>query len=302
MIPDVERHKIQSRAQWLSMRKLDVTASDIAAVCGVSPYSSALQVWADKTGQLVTEENNAMRRGRWLENGVIAAVKEEHPDWMIVQPGHYLRSPSLRIGATPDAVVTVGPARAILQCKVVSRPVFEEQWQGGPPLYYLLQTLTEMNLEGTATGYLAALVIDTFTADLEIFPVGQNAPAWMRICDAVAAFWKIVDAGGKPAANYGVDGEAIAKLYRAVKDSPPVDMTNDNRLAELCFEFNHRGSLMRALDGERDALKAEIVEKLGGASKAKAQGFKIANTPILAEVKAHTREYDRLTVTKDKVV
>ena len=54
--------------QWLAARRKGVGGSDSAAVCGLSRYSSPLEVWLQKTGRKpATPDNEAMQWGRLLE-------------------------------------------------------------------------------------------------------------------------------------------------------------------------------------------------------------------------------------------
>lgn len=303
-IDDIQRIPVTGRAQWLGLRKRDVTASDIGAVCGIHPIASALSVWAEKTGRITVEENNVMRRGRWLESGVIDAVAETHPDWVITRPRCYVRSPSLRMGATPDAWVATGKGSAHqifnMQCKVVSRTVFERDWAEGPPLYYQLQAMQEAVLSGMTQTKLAALVISEFTADLEVVDVPLNAAAWGRCVETVARFWQLVDAGGQPAPDYGKDADVIGALFRSMPGGEPRDLTGDNRMTQVCAEYCRLGAEIKALEAQREPYKGEILDKLGGSPKATVSGFKVSNTHIHAEVKAHVRDYDRLTVSAVK--
>lgn len=302
IINDVEAHRIESREQWLRLRKQDITASDIGAIVGVHPYSSPLQVWADKMDLTTVEENNAMRRGRWLEDGVLSALREEYPTWKISKPGAYLRSPSLRIGATPDAFAITPEGHRIIQCKVVAKTIFERDWVDGPPLYYQLQTLTEAKLSDMPLASLAALVVSEFGADLELFDVPINEAAFDRCARSVREFWEMIAVGKKPAADYTKDGEAISKIYRANRgEADPVDLSHDNRMLELVAKYQRDGSAIKGLEEERKATKAEMVEKLGGARKAIVGTWKVSNTPV--DVKAHevrASSYDRLTVTAPK--
>src|SRR5579885_1406893 len=170
----VERIPITSRDEWLAMRRNDVTASDVAAVCGVDPQRTALQVYAEKIGIFAGRPDEAiMRRGRWLEPAVIEALADLRPEWETRRARVYLRDDTIRIGASPD-VVAIDPERdgvGNVQCKVVARPVFLRDWchdgnGDGPvavPLAYQLQTLTEAMLMGATWAVVAALVIDTYS-------------------------------------------------------------------------------------------------------------------------------------------
>jgi predicted phage-related endonuclease len=44
--------------EWLGLRREDVTASQAAALLGAHPYTTAYQMWADKTGRSSEKEMN----------------------------------------------------------------------------------------------------------------------------------------------------------------------------------------------------------------------------------------------------
>ena len=179
----VERIPIESRDAWLELRRQDVTASDVAAVCGVDPRKTPLQVYAEKLGLIPQQiDNQIMRRGRWLEAAFIEALADKQSQWETRRAKIYLRDPAIRIGATPD-IVAIDPERegiGIIQCKVVSRPVFRSQWldEGeGPitaPLSYQLQTLTESMLANVDWAVIAALIV----SGSRISPTRMTSGSW----------------------------------------------------------------------------------------------------------------------------
>ena len=58
-----------SREKWLCYRKNGIGGSDAAAVCGMNPYSSPLQVYYDKTSKEIPGGyKESMRQGRDLED------------------------------------------------------------------------------------------------------------------------------------------------------------------------------------------------------------------------------------------
>lgn len=305
LVPDAVTIPVSDRSSWLEMRRHDVTASDIAAVCGVHPARSALQVYLEKTQPLQADnENKIMRRGRWLEPAVIAAVRDR--GYTVEVPNLYLRSPSLRIGATPDGyIIDDNGARKVLQCKVVSRSVFEG-WGGEVPLYYQLQVLTEAALSGASPepeGVLAALVISEFTAELEMFHIPWSPDAWERVKRDVGNWWADVLAGRKPRADYDKDGDAIKRMHepdgRTVKER--VDLTADNRLGELCEFYVKLGASIKIQEAERGAIQAEIIDKLAGIGKAKCGAFNLSYVPIEVPAKVvEAYSFNRLTVSQPK--
>ena len=70
--------KNMSREDWLSLRRTGIGGSDAGAICGLNPYSSPLDVYFNKTGEAPeTEDNEAMRQGRDLEEYVARRFTEE---------------------------------------------------------------------------------------------------------------------------------------------------------------------------------------------------------------------------------
>lgn len=278
----IERFTFSTREEWLALRSHDLTASSVGAVLGLDPYVTALRVYGEKTGALLPDgENQLMRRGRWMEAAVIAALREERPDLDIRHDLNlYLRDPAVRLGATPDAVAATdaAPEKLInVQCKTISRPVFEKHWADDAiPPAYLFQCLTEGYLLNADHSLLAALVIDTFSATLELREIPRHAAAEARIRVIAADFWRNVAAGQMPAPDYGRDAETIADLYPVAAKAEPIDLSADNLLPAILSERAQRKTRM-----EKDAkrvieIDTEIKAKLGDHAAAIVPGWKIS--------------------------
>jgi predicted phage-related endonuclease len=296
----IERYKVHSRDEWLALRSVDLTASDVGAAVGLDPYKSPLALYAEKTGLLLPQaDNNAMRRGRWLEAAVLSAIREEHPDWEVRPAGIYLRDAELRLGATPDAIAqTDEPGLTNIQCKVVNRPGYERDWVNGPPLNYQLQTLTEGMLLDAHRSLVAALVIDTYTAELYLHPVPRHEAAEARVKEIATAFWSRVAAGTPPPADYQRDAETIAALHPRSEPETVVDLTGDNHIRELLHD---RAILKDGISGSEkmvEAIDTEIKAKIGDAERATLPGWKLSwktEDRAAYTVKASTRRVLRVT-------
>ena len=270
----VQSFPITDRETWLKWRQADVTASDVAAVFGLHPWKTPLQLWADKTGvDSGTAETAAMRRGRWLEDAVIAACRDQHPDWHIEKPGVYLRAPDYRIGATPDAV----SGDVVIQCKTVADRTFKSSWQDGPPIHYQLQAMTEAMLMRASGAILAVLVISPYGADYHEYNVPRHAEAETRILSGVPEFWRKIERGETPKADYAADADILAKIHAPDADMPPVDLSTDNYMPGLLADYEAARAAASEADERLRGLKAEIVEKLAGATVATLPGWQITN-------------------------
>mgnify|MGYP001259607715 CR=1 FL=1 len=70
--------KDMPREEWLQWRKKGIGGSDVAAICGMSRFSSPLEVYLDKIGELPEkEETPRMKAGRKLEPLIAEWFSEE---------------------------------------------------------------------------------------------------------------------------------------------------------------------------------------------------------------------------------
>jgi predicted phage-related endonuclease len=277
----IERRPITSRAEWLLWRLQDVTASDIGALFGVHPYrKSALSVWADKMGLTErTADSAVLQRGRWGEAAVIEMLADERPTWTVRRSKVYLRDPTIRLGATPDAEA-IDPqrdGRGVVQCKIVAESVFERDWtNGAPPLGFQLQTLTEMMLEGAAWGAIAALIMTPYEWPPVIFELGRHEAAEGRIRAAVSTFWANFEAGLAPALDPENDAETVKAMYPKAEVKAPLDLSGDNALPG---QLETRARLARLVKGaEKDiaAIETSLKSRLGPHERATAPGWRIS--------------------------
>lgn len=274
----IEKHPVSDRAEWLKRRALDLTASDIGAAAGVDKFKTRLGLYAEKTGAILPAgDNPAMRRGRWLESAVLAAIREEHPDWEVRPVGLYYRDPDLRLGGTPDFVaITDEPGITNIQAKVVSRPTFEREWTAGPPLSYQLQTTCEAMLMDAQRSIVAALVIDTYNADLVLFPLPRHATAERAIRQVAQDFWDAVREGRAPPADYGQDREVIEALHPTSVAEPVLDLTGDNELAVLLPELVALKAGIKTDSKRVGEIETAIRAKLGDAERATLPGWSVS--------------------------
>lgn len=173
-------------------------------------------MWAEKTGLLVPDVDTAVtERGRRLEPVVADMVREAKPEWRIWKNEHYLREKSSRFGATPDYWYEPTPGvLGVLQIKTTSPQQFQDGWlEGSPPLWIVLQTLSEMMLGAAQVGAVAVLVFDQWTFDLHIFEVQRHATAEAKIIQAIEAFWNETDRGNQPPFIPGRDSALIKSLF-----------------------------------------------------------------------------------------
>jgi predicted phage-related endonuclease len=280
---EIERRAITSREEWLQWRLADVTASDVSALFNCHPHrKSALSVWAEKSGLIsgALADDSVLRRGRWGEAAVLEMLRDERPTWQIVRPYIYLRDPSIRLGATPDAeaVDSERDGRGVVQCKIVAESVFEREWtNGAPPLGFQLQTLTEMMLAGASWGAIAALVMAPYEWPPVIFELERHEAAESRIRAAVSQFWHNFALGLAPVLDSEKDAETIKAMYpRAEVKDPPLDLSGDNELPGQLMRRMRLQRLAKKAEQQVEAIETVIKSKMGANERAITPGWRIA--------------------------
>jgi len=151
---------------WHKLRRDGVTASEIAAVLGISPWDSPFSLYWQKVNGWATDDNDLMSTGRRVEPVVADWWAETvGGDVMYARPAglyaHPERSWQL---ATPDRLVWqfirpgVGRLISVLECK------WTGSWDGWGdagtddiPVYYRAQVLWQIDVLGVNEGHLAVL-------------------------------------------------------------------------------------------------------------------------------------------------
>jgi putative phage-type endonuclease len=168
-----------ARDEWLSKRRSGIGGSDIAAILGLSPWKTAVDVWFVKTGQ-TTEDDicnaEAVRWGMLLEDVVAHEYYERtersvqrvnrilrHPEheWAIGNIDRAIVSPGSRVRVAEDGGTLLG-ADGILEVKTASMFKASEWGRDGDedavPVHYQAQVMWYMAITGQPWCDVAALI------------------------------------------------------------------------------------------------------------------------------------------------
>ena len=217
-----------SKEAWLSDRENWIGASESAAILGVSPWQSALSVYARKLGLEEVEETEAMEWGTRLE-GVIANAFADKTGRTVeyntsyqthVHPEHEFIRATLD-GTTYAADGTHVPTplgHGVLEVKTANAYSLDE-WESEIPLYYQIQVQHQLLVTGRQWGSVAALI-------------GGQAFRWGDIerhdqfidtvlLPALKEFWRRVEEQDPPPAD---DSTSSAKALHLLHNAGDVDL------------------------------------------------------------------------------
>ncbi len=238
--------------------------------------------------------------GRMVEEAIANGVKEKK-GWIVEMPGGYYTCDDMPgMGCTPDRVISGHPhkpGRGLMQIKNVDWLEFkkwEENPEGGkiPPMAKQLQLQHELACAGFEWGVLAVLVGGN---DLKLYEYDAHAGAIAKIKSTITKFWEAVQSGDEPVAEAS-DYEVLKELYPN-DENKTIDLSMDNELPSLCATALEAAERRKAAEKEEKAAKAQVLQKMGDASRATCSGFVIKKTTVRKkEYIVKASEYNQLTI------
>lgn len=194
--------KNNSREEWLEQRKRFITASDVAALLGKSPYKSREELELEKSG--VTEGfagNEHTDLALALEPWVIEQANKRF-GWDIKGNSDlYVDEVYSRLAATPDGLLELNGTKFVVQVKVTRSYAQEDCKQynkfgkpskqaflHGPPEHYEIQVNAEMACTGADKGIL--LVLHLTPLKLRTYPIERNETIIKTMRIATEMFWR----------------------------------------------------------------------------------------------------------------
>jgi len=174
-----------SEAEWLDARRRGITASEIAVVMGLSPYSSPYALYHQKLGVLpAQDDNDAMALGRYLEAYVADRFEDRYPAFNVTGDGRRLFAHPERPWqlATPDRTIYDDASEtwcdpiAVLECKTdASYDGWGDDGTDRIPVHYRCQVLWQMDVLGVQTGFVACLFLHS--RKLRVYEVTMDGDA-----------------------------------------------------------------------------------------------------------------------------
>jgi len=179
---------MKNKQEWLRERKNYLGGTDLAAICGLNPYKTALDVYLDKTSNDIAYETNAaMRWGTLLEDTIAKEYAEVTGYDVEIEP-NTIYHPSMKfLGANIDR--WADNKRRILECKTASFLKAKEWGDLGTdqiPESYLIQNATYSAVCNIPVVDTAVLIGGQ---DFRIYTYNRNKDLEDKIIKIGVNFW-----------------------------------------------------------------------------------------------------------------
>lgn len=208
----IEMKVLSSREEWLKARKNTIGGSDASAILGMNPYKSNVDLWLEKTGQVIPEDISDkpyVKFGTEAEHHMRELFKLDFPEYQVFYEennlflndkypwGHYsadgwLKDQEGRLGVFENKTTN------ILQS------MQKEKWKGQIPDNYYIQLLHGLLIMEADFAILKARLRCEFKGEIyvqikhfhvERSEVQEDIDYLMREGER---FWQYVKSGKKP--------------------------------------------------------------------------------------------------------
>ncbi|GAB3340296.1 YqaJ viral recombinase family protein [Marilutibacter aestuarii] len=255
------------RQQWLEVRKKGIGSSDAAAAVGLCPYKSQLELWMEKTGRTVRQEepgqDSPMYWGTLLEP-YVATAYTERTGHKVRRLNAVLQHPTYSyMLANIDREVVGSKDVQILECKTAGE-FGSRLWRDGVPEYVQLQVQHQLAVTGKQAADVAVLLCGQ---KLELHRIERDEDLIGRLIVLEARFWEHVTQDVPPSADGSESAaRALRNLYPGTDTT--IDLTEDR---QLCSDFQSLVALRDEIaekDKQAECLRQRLQEAMGDASRA----------------------------------
>lgn len=229
---------------WLKARTRGIGGSDVGAICGVSPFTSARQIYLNKTGQFqdALKPNDAakerMHFGHMLEPIVADEYSQRTGNKVIAVNATLVHKDHPWALANVDRLIVDDDGRpvGILECKTTSE-YMNEEWESGEILMsYIYQLNWYLWILGLEKGAFACLVGGNKFYYYDVFRNDELLEN--TIIPAAEKFWFENVLALKEPEMQATDTEFANSIYSTVVKNSEITLPDDetNELARTVFE------------------------------------------------------------------
>ena len=256
-----------SHADWLAARRKGVGGSDAAAVCGLSRYSSALDVWLQKTGRKpTTPDNEAMHWGRLLEPVVRAEFARR--TGLAVKECPYLMAHKdypFMIANVDGIVLEADGTKCVLEIKTTNSFTTAKDTEDGLPAEWFCQVQHYLAVTELPKAYVAMLIGGN---KLQWQVVDRDEETIQTIVALESHFWDFVVRDVPPPVDAN-SGDALALLYPTSNDANVILPTEADELIAQWLEI-------KKAEDELKAAKTTCENKLKALRGIAPNGYSVA--------------------------
>jgi len=247
--------------EWHELRNTVgvISGSEIGAILGLSPFTSAVTLWAEKTGKIERDfvGNSAMRLGQLVEPAIRQLYQEQHADHVVQEVGTYAAASASWMHANPDAVcLDETGAGYILEIKHTAL-----YWDAVPE-HYKAQVFWYMFVFGLKRAVFAVVNAGRYKE----YEVLWDDFEWEAILQRVKDFRQNVLDNVQP------EWDGSESTFETARKLSPGIETRDEELGQLGIELMNAQTDFDAAETHLREMKSRTIGALNGAKSGTIDG------------------------------
>lgn len=251
---------VANREAWLEQRKQGIGASEAAAVLGVSPWLTPLELFMRKSGLIPEQEQTQLMRFGLMWEQFLYHVYAEDSGRAIFWKQEFCRHPNVPfMFATLDARA----ADRVVELKKVSTWAARDFGPSGTddiPIHYRIQVQQQMACSGLPLADLGALIGDD---DFRIYTIERDDALIAKLIDAEAVFWQRVQANDPPLPDYS--HPTTLEVLRMIEPHAGELVRLGDDAVALANAYEALGEHEKLTKAARDEAKARLIHAMGTA-------------------------------------
>ena len=212
----------ESVTERLPVERPWIGGSDLAAVCGLSPYEAPIDVWLQKTGRAPPKETNLAMRIGILAEPMLGILYEEATGETTRAPAECIHPKYPFIKGHPDREIW----HKRKSCELKTGNIFTAHAWGEPgtdevPMHYLVQELLYMSLRNDDEGAMAVLLGGN---DFRVYRLHRDQALEERLIEMAVRFWTdhvLADVPPPPDGSEGMSEYLTRRYPKSVGDLIP---------------------------------------------------------------------------------
>lgn len=243
----------------LERRRSYVTATDMPAILGLSPWMNAADVFVAKTRGLSSVSNDAMQAGNLLEPSVLEWAASSLGE---ITPGGWRVHEGGLLACTLDGQTSLGEPVEAKTSGIVgpgSPHQWGEEYSDDIPPYYLIQVQAQLLVTGAARAFVPALIGNR---GFSMYVVTANGDLQGVILAQAEAFWSEHIQQNRPPTDVRPHLETLKRMMRV--PGKTVEIADD-----LAANYFRTSELAKLAQKEADDAKAAVIEAIGDGEIAK---------------------------------
>lgn len=202
-----------SREDWLKERRKGLGGSDAAAVLGLSPWKTNVELWEEKTGRREEKDISAdsyVQYGVAAEPVIRAQFALDYPQYEVLHEENVSIAssdhPQLRASLDGKLIERETGRVGVLEIKaaMINSRADRDKWNDAVPQHYFLQVLHNMAVIVADFAILKARLVSNWNNDLWVaersylFERDEHKTDISYLVEKELAFWALVESDTRP--------------------------------------------------------------------------------------------------------